>query len=704
MRSYQLVRRSLVASIVLALVTPAVAEEVLEEIIVTADFRERTASKLPASVTILDQATVDRAAIQHFEELIQLVPNLNWSGDGNRARYLQIRGVGELEQYEGAPNPSVGFLIDDIDFSGIGTIATLWDMQHVEVLRGPQGSRYGANALGGLIYMQSVEPTSEFTARARVDAGSDDTLAAGIAFGGPVGGNEALGYRISAHRHRSDGFRDNPYLGRDDTNGREETSIRGRLRWLPGENWAVDFTALYTDIDDGYDAFAIDNSLTVLSDKPGKDAQQSTGAAIKATWTGAESYALTSITTFASSDITFSFDADWGNADAWLPFTYDFVVDNDRERRTLSQEIRLTSTDNGRILGGTADWLAGVYVMRLDDDLRTITDGILIDPDPTFGFTFTVNDDFSGAYEATNAAAFGRIDMDIADATEFGFGLRVERRTTDYANSTGLQFDPSETMVGGEITLTHAFSDETTGYVSIARGYKAGGFNPGFGVPDDRRQFGTEYLWNLEAGVKTRWLDDRLWLNAAVFTSERQDQQIRTSFQLVPNDPASFVFFTDNSDEGRTTGFEADVQWVANETWRLFANVGLLDAEIRRFGTPEVSLDGREQAHAPSYTVSLGAAFRHPSGFNGRIDFSARDEFFFDYSHDQKSEAYELINLRLGYEAESWSAHVWARNLFDEEYAVRGFFFGNEPPLFENTLYVRHGDPRQVGVTFDLRY
>src|SRR5210317_2020521 len=129
----------------LLFVAPVVVPaQVIEEIIVTADFRERPASEIPASVTVLDADAVGQLTVQHFEELINVVPNLNWSGDGHRARYLQIRGVGELEQYQGAPNPSVGFLVDDIDFSGIGTIATLFDVERVEVLRGSQGSRYGA--------------------------------------------------------------------------------------------------------------------------------------------------------------------------------------------------------------------------------------------------------------------------------------------------------------------------------------------------------------------------------------------------------------------------------------------------------------------------------------------------------------------------------------------------------------------------------
>ena len=158
--------RSLIAIAILVVgPAPSWSADTIDEIVVTADFRGRAPRDVPASITILGAEEIDSRAVQHFEELINSVPNLNWSGDGHRARYFQIRGVGELEQYQGAPNPSVGLLIDDIDFSGIGTIATLFDMEQIEVLRGPQGTRYGANALAGLIYMRSAAPTAEFDGR-----------------------------------------------------------------------------------------------------------------------------------------------------------------------------------------------------------------------------------------------------------------------------------------------------------------------------------------------------------------------------------------------------------------------------------------------------------------------------------------------------------------------------------------------------------
>lgn len=675
------------------------AQETVDEIIVTADFRGRSAAEMPASITILDAETISATAIQHFEELIGALPNLNWSGDGHRARYLQIRGVGELAQYQGAPNPSVGFIIDDIDFSGIGTIATLFDIDRVEVLRGPQGTRYGANALAGLVYMQSADPGDIFSGNLRLTAGDDDAFGAGIAFGGPVG--EDGGFRLSANHFQSDGFRTNPYLGRDDTNGRDETSVRARFVWHAGDDWSFKATGMLTDVDDGYDAFAIDNSLTVLSDKPGRDAQKSVGASFRAEWNDGDSFSLTSITSVADSAIDFSFDADWGNDDAWAPVVYDFVSLNDRQRRTVSQEVRLTSAEGGRIFGGSADWLVGVYFNRMDEDLTTINTGEYFDPG--FNFSISLDDRLDSRFEAANAALFGQLDTYAGDAGKFTFGVRIERRSTGYVDTNGLSLDPSETMVGGEMSWSRSFSDQVTGFVSASRGYKAGGFNLGF-VPAGRREFDEESMWNVEAGIKSSLSDGRLLLNGAVFYSVRNDQQVETSFQLDPNDPASFVFFTDNAAKGRTIGLEADLRWFIGDALEIYANLGILQAEFDEFTTPQVDVSGRDQAHAPNYTVALGGAYRHDSGIFARVDFSAKDAFYFDVSHDQRSESYSVTNARIGYEAERWRMQFWLRNAFDERYAVRGFYFGNEPPNFPNALFIRQGDPRQLGLTLDMSF
>jgi len=699
--------RSIAASLLLAvcLSDTMAAQEVLDEIIVTADFRERAASRMPASITVLSREAIEQAAIQHFEELVSLVPNLNWSGDGHRARYFQIRGVGELEQYEGAPNPSVGFLIDDIDFSGIGTIATLFDIQQIEVLRGPQGSRYGANALAGLVYVRSADPGDKTSGQFRIGAGQDDALTGGIAFGGPLADSDALKYRISAHHYQSDGFRNNSYLNRDDTNGRDETTLRGKLLWETSSDWTLKFAAMFSDINDGYDAFAIDNSLTVLSNRPGRDAQRSLGASLRADWTGSDVYHFTAITSVANSDIDFSFDADWGNENAWAPVTYDFVSLNDRNRQTISQEFRLSSAEGGRIFGESTDWLLGVYLLKLEDELDTLNQGEYFDPG--FDFSASLDDRFLSAYEALNAALFGQLEFDVGKAGQVILGLRFENRSTDYNDSGNLVLDPSESMIGGELAYSHLFSDSLTAYAGVSRGYKAGGFNlfaPGDDAVEDLRQFGQEQIWSIETGIKSAFFGESLFLNAALFYNERRNQQVRTSVQLRENDPASFAFITENAPESRTYGIEADVRWLAGEALELYANIGLLNAKFGNYVTSLVDLSDRDQAHAPRYTLAMGGIFRHSSGLFTRLDFTARDDFFFDVSHNQKSSAYQLVNARLGYEADRWTLQLWARNLFDESYAVRGFFFGNEPPLFPPTLYIRQGDPRQIGVTFDMGF
>ena len=676
--------RHVVAVLFILSAAGTLADDAIEEIVVTADFRGREAAELPASISVFDAEFLRGASVQHFEELINIVPNLNWSGDGHRARYFQIRGVGELEQYEGAPNPSVGFLLDDIDFSGIGAIATLYDVESVEVLRGPQGSRYGANALGGLIYVRSRAPGAERDGRLTLTVGGDDTVAVGAAFGGALDARETLLLRVSAQQHESNGFRDNAFLGRDDTNGRDETSIRAGLTYSPSDRLEARLSLVYSEMDNGYDAFALDNGYTMLSDQPGRDAQESLGASVRWDVSMGGDAMLTSITSAADSDMRFGFDADWGNEDSWAPFTYDYTSDTDRSRRTLSQEFRYVRDQ----------WLLGVYAMELSEGLLTRNLGTYFDP--FFDFADSLDDTFGSDYEARNLAAFGQFDHAFGNAWTLSAGLRVERRTTDYSDSAGLESNPSESMWGGELSLRREHDGGSTSYITLSRGYKAGGFNLG-PVPQDRRNFGAESLVTLEAGLKVPLAEESLRLDLALFTSRREDQQVRVSEQLVPGDPASFVFFTANAPGSSASyGVEANLEWRVAEAWEIYANLGLLHTELGD--------SGRAQAHAPEYTLAAGAVYRSPGGFFARLDLTARDAFYFDVSHDQRSNRSELASARIGYEGENWALHLWARNLFDQRYAVRGFYFGNEPPDFPDTLYVRLGDPRQLGVTIERRF
>ncbi len=483
----------------------APATSTLDEITVTATLRrDTTVRRLPASIAVLDQATLESAAVQHFEELVALVPNLNWSGEGSRARYFQVRGSGELEQYEGAPNASVGFIIDDIDFSDIGGIATTFDMDRVEVLRGPQGTRYGANALAGLVYAQSAPPPEVAEVRTEALAGSDGTRGVGLAAGGPVPGTaESLAYRLAFQQYASDGFQRNADLGRDDTDERDELTARGKLRWRPAPGWQADLTGLYVDLDNGYDAWTLDNSFTTRADQPGQDTQRTTAGSLRVTGPVGAAADLVSITGVADSDILYSFDSDWGNAALWAPDVYAFSQRTDRARRTFNQELRLVSTPAGR-LGGRLDWLAGLYALRLSEDNRIHDLGLLdLDDsacpppaDPGFCEPFAVDKTVSSDYTANSLALFGELGLALGARTRLSLGLRGERRAADYSDhlddrltpaTAQNRFEPTDRMWGGDLALQSDLARQVSAYARIARGYKAGGFNPEPGARGFRR-------------------------------------------------------------------------------------------------------------------------------------------------------------------------------------------------------------------------
>ncbi len=669
----------------------AQAPQELPAIRVSADFRQTDILDTSGSVTVLDQSEIRDAGQQHFESLTQLVPNLNTAGGTSRPRYFQIRGIGELEQYQGAPNPSVGFLIDDIDFSGVGGVATLFDTEQIDVLRGPQGTRYGANALAGMIYVKSVDPTPEFDMVAEALVGSDAARSAGVAFGGPV--SDALGYRLVAHSYKSDGQRNNRFYNDSDTNRRDETTLRNKWRYV-GNGVRADLSAMYVDSDNGYDAWAIDSSRDTLSDKPGKDSQKSRAGSLRVAADIGRSMELVSISSAADSDIRFSFDGDWGNEQSWGEFApYDFFSDTERNRTTLTQELRLLSQPGHGLFGDRSDWLIGVYTGYLDENNAIL--------DEFNGAVFRAAD---SDYDATNAAVFVQLDTRLSQRTSLSTGVRAERRWADYQDSDGADFDPTDSMPGGHVTLSFVPRDNTSLYASVSRGYKAGGFNIGAVIPEERREYDPEYLWNYEVGFKGLWPDKGMFASLALFYQDRDDAQVSTSFQLDPNDPLSYVFLTDNAAEGHNYGLEGEARWRIHRNWTLHGSLGLLQTEFDDYQTPTRSLDGRDQAHAPHYMYDLGITYRDQRGFFGRVDVSGKDGFYYSDSHDQKSDAYTLVNAKVGFEALRWSAFVWGRNVFDENYSLHGFYFANEPPDWQEKLYEQQADPAQFGLTFSYRY
>ncbi len=689
-----------------ASVSVASSADELSEVVITATLRESPAVRLPQSITVLDAATIKSAGVQHFGDVLNLVPNLIAAGGTSRPRYFQLRGVGEQEQYQGAPNPSVGFIIDDIDFSGVGMPATLFDAEQIEVLRGPQGTVYGANALAGLINMRTRAAGGDFNVRTELTAGDYGTRSASIA----VGGSGVADWRVAAQQFRSNGFRRNAFLERNDTNGLDEQLLRGKLHWQMGEIVTADLALMHADLNNGYDAWSIDNTRATQSDQPGHDSQRSNGAALRMTTTLPVGE-LRSVTSAADSHIVFSFDGDWGNDAFWagqsacvpdpsLCVPYDFTASTQRQRRTLAEDLRLVGNDAHRI-AGRVQWLVGIYALRLSEDNEQLD-----------LYNGGVYRQLASAYSATNTALYTQLDWPLNESVALSSGLRMEQRQAHYSDSDANRFAPTNRMAGGNLSLLWQRSAQQQRYLTLARGFRAGGFNISTDIPVARRQFRPEYLWNLEAGIKGHNRDGRISGSAALFYMRRVDQQVSTSLQTDPNDPLTYQFYTDNAARGENMGFEAQLDWHATRRWRVGGSLALLRTRYLDFsytivnydaqGVPQVELrdlSGREQEYAPASQLALHATWQHPHGWFARVDAQSQSRYYFSASHDQRASARALVNLRAGWERDAWSVSGWVRNTFDASYDLHGFYFQNEPPGFVTKRYTSPGEPRQIGVT-----
>lgn len=609
--------------------TPPANDE-MEVIVVTSDFRQSSLDKMPSSISVIDQQQIEDEGAQHFEDVLNGIANFNWSGGSSRAKYFQIRGVGEQEEYQGAPNSSVGYIIDDIDMSGLGMISSMYDLQQVEVLRGPQGTRYGANALAGLIYLKSNDPTSVFEHGAELQLGDDNLRTYSGFSSGPLTDSGKLLYRVSLQQHEQNGYRDNLYLGRDDTNGRDEFTGRIKLRWYATDDLVADLSLMHADFNNGYDAWTLDNNgFDTLTDEPGVDKQRTTGGSLKLTYSGADSFELVSLSSMAQSDTHHGYDGDWANPEFWAarscegePCQYDYTWNKLGDRTTLSQEFRLSSTEAGRIFDGSTDWLVGVYGLRLteDNDTLEIYNGW--------------EDRLLAEYEATNLAVFAQLDSDLGNGYALSVGARLERRESDYSDSDKDAFDPSENMWGGHIALSKTLSPGQQAYARIARGYKAGGFNMSLPVSlSDKKEFQAETLYNYELGLKSEWLDGDATTHFSLFYMDRRDQQVSAS-QQNPDEPQKFILYVENAGSSHNYGAELEANWYATDNLKLYGTLGWLETAYGDYAYQDkygglVDLTGRELAHSPNLTYSAGATYRSDLGWFANLTTSGKSEFYY---------------------------------------------------------------------------
>ena len=428
----------------------ATAQEI-DEIIVYGDLRESEIEDVPTSVTVLDEALIRQRNASHFEEMVAAAANLNLSNGASRARFFQIRGVGERGQFTEPLNPSVGLLIDGVDFSGIGGVSTLFDVEQIEVFRGPQGDLYGANALAGLISLRSHAAEHEASGRLRLEAGDYGVRSLGAAYGGSL--SDTVAFRTSLSTYAGDGYIHNIHLDTRDTNNLDELTWRGKLRIDLSDDASLDVNIGLVDLNNGYDAFSLENDRRTRSDQPGADNQESVFGSLRLTVAG-ELFDTEFSVANAASDIAYGYDEDW-TYDGFHPWGYSSTDQYNRDRDTLTAEVRLTSSEAGSLFDGRGAWVAGLYMLRQQVDLLRV-------------YTYA-DSDFGSAFEIQRLAAYGRIESDLSDRARLTIGLRLEAHESDYSDTAGLAYNPDENLVGGRIAYDYALSDNWSGYASLSR-------------------------------------------------------------------------------------------------------------------------------------------------------------------------------------------------------------------------------------------
>ena len=700
----------------------------IREIIVTAEFNEINPFNLPLSVSVLSSNDINQRNASHLEDMLFMIPNVNYSTGSSRGKFYQIRGIGERSEFSEPVNYSVGIVIDGIDFTGIALGASTFDIKQVEVLRGPQGTLYGANALAGLINMVSNDPTEVFYSELTGLISEYGGRNIGAVISGTS--DNKFGYRVGIKNSKSNGYIDNIYLNKDDTNNLDETIAKAKFT-KSMDNTELVLNIFYADIDNGYDAFSLDNTRETYSDEPGYDRQKTSASSFKLEKRLQNNNRIELLMSYANSDLEYAYDEDWSNTGIcnntscdssiygfdWWYSSFDSF---ERDNKNHSIDIRYISDSE------FFPWVIGVY--NRDQDVNLIRQ-----------YTYLENN-FKSSFDTKNSAIYGQIDANINQKVKVTTGLRFEKRKADYVDNNGPapegffciaiyprpesclfnnRYSNSENFWGGKIAIQNQINKKTMIYALLSRGYKPGGVNIGGKVNQENLNYDSETMWNYEAGVKTSIMDNTLFIQASVFYQDRDDVQTKQSLIASIKSgieggecPCSFTDYIGNAASGSNQGLELEILWLITGRLEISSSLGILETEFKNFQSYShieadpsnglaFDLSGRDQSHAPNYQFNFFLNYKINENIFINFNVESKDKFYFSDRHSAQSDSYTLLNFLIGYKLDSWEINVFGKNLTDEDYATRGFgSFGNDPrKFFVTEPYDQYASPRVIGVS-----
>lgn len=711
-------------------VLPAIAAEgVLEEVTVTAQKREQSAQDIPIAIAAFSEEELRNLGVRNLDEVPNFIPNVQLFDEyGTGQPTWVIRGVG-LADWSANNTPTAAIYVDDVYMTsnvmgGIG----LFDLERVEVLKGPQGALYGRNTSGGAVRVVSRRPeVEEAGGYASLTYGRWDNAIAEAAVNVPIG--DKVAWRLAGRWQQSGDAWQTSLVDNRKFGEKDRWSIRSSLLFDVGEateallilgaardqsetvlgrgigvydpftggfcepllNGYLDdsvcaMNATFYDPEFRFPDVQREDGRTTLSDPINRLDNDAFSANLQIRHDFG-SARLVSITGYQEFDYSLSFDYDGSSGEFGHQFARSDI-------EAWSQEFRLES-----LAEGSLRWLLGLEFGR--DDLNEDRD-FAVGDDAIVSALLGESANLRYDQETRHTAAYGQLDWAFADRWTLGMGLRYTDESKKYRNGdftlfiggypypfqVGLQNDTDLEIWSGKLSVDWQVSDGAMLYASYSRGFKSGGFFGGFPIDGDQNiePYGEETVDAWEAGFKSQWLDNSLRLNGAVFYYDYQDVQgYITFFSEVSQ---TVVTNLGNIGDAEHKGAEIELAWQATENLLLQANAGWLDAEITDsdafavswLGTLE-SLAGRDRPFAPDFTYTLLGRYDFSIGryeWSAQVDYSWRDDRFgsalsiIEQTMYAQLGDYGLLGARISMADPDrrWEVALWGRNLADETYFV----------------------------------
>jgi iron complex outermembrane recepter protein len=670
------------------------ANESADVITVTARIREEAVQDVPIQIKVFSAAEIIDAGIATTQDFFDLTPNISLDDSFTHLNtFAVVRGVTQINN---ADSP-LAVIVDGAPQNNQRQLKmNLFDIEQIEVLKGPQGAFYGRNASGGAVRIVTRQPTNEFEGFVSGVYGNGDALEFSGTASGPLVEDRLL-FRVAGSYKQDDGRIENAFLGQNVDAIDHDYNIRGKLLFIASDQVTLDARVSYNDFKAGalYDSFVPSGDANDFQDPSNNLLGDSIGDVFEATFKADADLGfatLTAITAYTELNETVRGDIDFSNPINNPSGAFgagSLGQGSDLSLGLISQELRLVSPDDQRLR-----WLAGAFYIHTDRELEAVLFADLNGDieqinNPALIFLRQFEDDDNDAW-----SIYGQLEYDISDRLKIAAGMRYdEDKRFQEDLLTGATREISFSAVQPKITLSYDVADNALFYTSYGEGFRSGGFNAPGVAP-----FRDEITRSVEGGFKSQWLDKRLTLNGAVYYSFVED------FQFFFLSLAQGGQIISNIDRVEIFGVELEAQANLTDEWRVYAGLGTTDTEIKE-NTPFPTSVGNHTPKTTDLSLNLGSQYRFPVVDDVfaflRVDYERRGERFWQVDNLDVQNPLDLVSFRAGFETDRWGLYAWGKNITDEDY-----FTDYNPTEFSGLGFDIgfRGQPASYGVEGRVRF